>query len=215
MDDKERKLIKTLNKIGVDTRFISLYENVIYVNNLKFSRFSRKKEEDFHQTYPDIKVIRSKLFQKICIKVSRTIKNQIKPRDIIYIKEDDTNRSHLLNIVLEPYRRKYGITLTKNVDEADKTASTKCMNDFAHDYIKLMINSNKITNDFKEDVIYPLLHVDDVWINDWIETTTLDTKKYENKKSIENEIIDFLDTKIPNVCESLIQSVNYLDKVEE
>ena len=130
MDDKERMLIKTLNKLGVDTRYVSLYEEGIYVNNLKFSRFSRKKENEFHQSYPDIQVIRSKLFQKICVKVSRTVKNQIMPRDILYIEDDGSVESVLLKVVLEPYKRKYGIRLTDNIDDANKRVSALCINDF-------------------------------------------------------------------------------------
>jgi hypothetical protein len=80
MNDEEKMIIKSLNKIGVDTRFISLYDNKIFINNLKFSKFSRKKEEKFIKEYPSIEIIRSKLFQKICIKVSRTVKHNIKPK---------------------------------------------------------------------------------------------------------------------------------------
>jgi hypothetical protein len=69
MNSEEKTIIKSLNKLGVDTRFISLYNNDIYVNNLKFSKFSRKKEDDFRKQYPNMEVVRSKLFQKICIKV--------------------------------------------------------------------------------------------------------------------------------------------------
>lgn len=212
MDDKERILIKTLNKLGVDTRYISLYEDKIYVNNLKFSRFSRKKEDEFHQSHPDIEVIRSKLFQKICIKVSRTVKNQIKPRDTLYIADDDSVESVLLKVVLEPYKRKYGIILTDNIDDANKQASPMCINDFTSNYVNQMIKGDKITNSFEEDVVYPLLHIDKSWITDWIKTTTINYSiddKTEN--NIADEIIEFLDTKIPNVSESIIQSVDFLD----
>ncbi|WP_162685789.1 hypothetical protein [Methanosphaera sp. BMS] len=215
MDDKERMLIKTLNKLGVDTRYVSLYEEEIYVNNLKFSRFSRKKEDEFHQSYPDIQVIRSKLFQKICVKVSRTVKNQIMPRDILYIEDDGSVESVLLKVVLEPYKRKYGIRLTDNIDEANKLVSTLCINDFVSDYISLMITGNKITNSLENDVVYPLMHIDKSWINDWICSTALDYSFCdESENKTEDEIIEFLDTKIPNVCESIIQSVDYLDAVD-
>ncbi len=215
MDDKERMLIKTLNKLGVDTRYVSLYEEGIYVNNLKFSRFSRKKEDEFHQSYPDIRVIRSKLFQKICVKVSRTVKNQIMPRDILYIEDDGSVESVLLKVVLEPYKRKYGIRLTDNIDEATKRVSALCINDFVSDYIGLMITGNKITNSLENDVVYPLMHIDKSWINDWICSTTIDYSFCdESENKTEDEIIEFLDTKIPNVCESIIQSVDYLDAVD-
>jgi len=213
MNENERKIIKTLNKIGVDTRYISLYGNSIYINNLKFSKFSRKKEEDFGKLYPNISVVRSKLFQKICVKVSRTIKNQIKPRDVIYIEDEITPDAILLNVVLEPYRRKYGITLTTDRTQANKIASTKCINDFASDYINLMISGDKITSYFNENTIYPLLHIDYAWILDWIDSTSINYKiKEKTQNDVSDEIIAFLETKIPNVSESIIQSVTYLDE---
>ena len=212
MDDKERMMIKTLNKMGVDTRYVSLHADRIYVNNLKYSKFSRKKEDEFHQSYPDIGVVRSKLFQKICVKVSRTVKNQIKPRDILYMDDDGSAESILLRVVLEPYKRKYGIRFADNIDDANKRVSAMCINDFASDYIALMISGSKITNSFEEDVVYPLLHIDKSWINDWIKTTGIDYSMDTNAENkTEDEIIEFLDTKIPNVCESIIQSVDYLD----
>lgn len=213
MDEDKRKIIKTLNKLGVDTRFISLYEGDIYINNLKFSRFSRKKEEEFHQLYPEMNVIRSKLFQKMCIKVSRTIKNQIRPRDTLYIRDDKTAKGILLMLLLEPYTRKYGITITtKDLPDA-LTVSDKSMNDFADEYINQMITGDRITNNFEEDMVYPLIHIDNDWISDWINTTNLEYEINDEKENqVEREIIEFLDTKIPNVRESIIQSVDYLDK---
>ncbi|MDO5825434.1 MAG: hypothetical protein Q4Q22_03560 [Methanosphaera sp.] len=215
MNDDERNIIKTLNKLGVDTRYISLYENKIYINNIKFSRFSRKKEDDFHQTYPDIMVIRSKLFQKICVKVSRTVKSQIKPRDVLYISDDSTPKSLLLNVVMEPYKRKYGITVTDDFAKANKSVSSMCINDFVNEYVRLMINANRITGCLEENVVYPLIHIDNEWINDWIKTTDLcyDLED-EFDDEVEDEIIEFLDTKIPNVRESIMQSVDYLDAID-
>ena len=194
MNTEERKIIKTLNKIGVDTRFISLYENTIYINNLKFSKFSRKKEEEFHEKYPQIRVIRSKLFQKICIKVSRTVKNQIKPRQTLYIKNDGTLENLLLNIVLEPYKRKYGIKITHKQEE----------------------NAKQITDKKDNNQIYPLAHVSHHWITDWAKTNQIQyiqSKKYE--ETVSTEIINFLEKHIPNVQESIKQSVNYLDEYNQ
>lgn len=213
MNPEEKNIIKQLNKIGVDTRYISLYDKSIYINNLKFSKFSRNKQEEFNALYPDINVVRSKLFQKICIKVSRTIKNQIRPRDVIYIKYDNTAENILLYILLEAYRRKYGVELISTKTSDCKIASSKCINDFTQDYLDLMINGERIENDFEDGVIYPLLHIDKGWINEWIDSTTI---KYTHKNMENNqtskEIQDFLNTKIPNVNESIIKSVEYIDE---
>jgi len=153
------------------------------------------------------------LLQKICIKVSRTIKNQIKPRDTIYIEDDRTPENILLYILLEAYRRKYGITIIRTKTTDTKTASTKCINDFATEYIDLMTTASKIHNDFDEDMIYPLMHIDYQWIKEWIDSTSIDyIEKRTKQKQTSHQIIEFLETKIPNVQESIIKSVEYLDE---
>lgn len=213
MNEKERIIIKSLNKLGVDTRYVSLYEDDVYINNLKFSKFSRKKEEQFNQLYPNSRVIRSKLFQKISIKVSRTIKNQIKPKEIIYIEDDNTPESILLFVLMDAYKRKYGITIANNEEDASKLLSTKCINDFAEEYVDLMIAGNKISNHLDENTIYPLLHIDYQWIIDWIDSTSINhIQKNKKEKTMAQDIIEFLNTKIPNVQESMTQSVKYLDE---
>lgn len=216
MNPKEKTIIKTLNKQGVDTRFISLYDDTIYINNLKFSKFSRKKEEEFNKEFPEIKIIRSKLFQKICIKVSRTVKNQIKPRQRLYIENDESLENILSYIVLEPYRRKYGIKITKEYDENTIKVSNKCLDDFTINYINLMTNAEQITDKAEKNTIYPLTHVPHQWITDWATTNRISykkSKKYE--KTITTDIINFLEKHIPNVKESIKQSVNYLDENNE
>ncbi|WP_455644727.1 ATPase [Methanosphaera sp.] len=213
MNNEERRIIKSLNKLGVDTRYISLYQNTIYINNLKFSKFSRKREEEFHEEYPEIEVIRLKLFQKICIKVSRTIKNQIHPRDEIYISNDSTPENILLHILLEPYQRKYGITLTDNYSHGKIIANPKFLDEFASEYINLMISGRKITDSYEENTIYPLMHVHYEWINDWINSTKLEytQSNYKTDEKVQG-ILNFLEKHIPNVNESIKQSVTYLDK---
>lgn len=213
MNAEEKNIIKTLNKIGVDTRFISLYKNGIYINNLKFSKFSRKKEDDFRKEYPQIEVIRSKLFQKICIKVSRTVKNQIKPQVKLYIENNNSLENILLYLVLEPYKRKYGVKILETKTEDTLNVSNYCQDDFCLNYLNSMTEGRKITNNLEENTIYPLKHVKHQWICDWVESTNI---KYSSRKEMNEdnnkEILNFLEKHIPNVQESIIQSVNYLEK---
>lgn len=213
MNAQEKAIVKTLNKVGVDTRFVSLYKNGIYINNLKFSKFSRKKEEKFRQEYPEIEVHRSKLFQKICIKVSRTIKDQIKPQSKLFIANDNSLENILLYILMEPYKRKYGIKIVENHVEDAINVSDDCMDDFCLEYINLMKNGKKIENNEKTDTIYPLKHVNYRCIREWIESTNITyTSNKEYEDDTKKEIINFLEKHIPNVQESIIQSVNYLEQ---
>jgi len=57
------EVVRFLSDIGVDTRFVSVMKDAVLINNLRFSRFSRRREELFKKHYPNIKVVRSKIFQ--------------------------------------------------------------------------------------------------------------------------------------------------------
>ena len=67
----KKDVLKFLKIIGVDTRFISYTSDKIYINNLRFSKFSKKRQHTFNKQYPNIEVVRNSLFQKICSKASR------------------------------------------------------------------------------------------------------------------------------------------------
>ena len=87
--DSKKDVLKFLKIIGVDTRFISYTPQKIYINNLRFSKFSRAREATFNKQYPKIKVVRSSLFQKICSKSSKHLSSKIKPNSRILMPEDN------------------------------------------------------------------------------------------------------------------------------
>ena len=74
LSDSKKDILKFLKQIGVDTRFVSYFDDKdvikLYIENLRFSKFSRKRTETFNKQYPDIEVIRSSLFQKISARAS-------------------------------------------------------------------------------------------------------------------------------------------------
>lgn len=112
MDEDEfttskKDVLKFLKIIGVDTRFVSYTAEKIYINNLRFSKFSRKRQFTFNKEYPGIEVVRNSLFQKICSKSSKVLADEIKPNSTILIPENND----LIEIILEPYTRKYGVKL--------------------------------------------------------------------------------------------------------
>ena len=214
MNSRDKKIIKSLNKLKVDTRFVSLYDNCIYINNLKFSKFSRQKEEYFHEEYPEIRVIRSKIFQKICTKVSRTVKTQIKPKMTLCILDNGILENVLLYILLEPYKRKYGVKIIAQQTSDSMLVNPTCLDDFVSQYINLMLEGCKITEELNENEIYPLKHVSSQLIFDWAENNNIKYEKtYYKKDERTEEIIEFLEKHIPNVQESINQSVNYLDSI--
>lgn len=126
--NSKKDILKLLDILGVDTRFLSYFnENLaiignstnrnnsnnikLYINNLRFSKFSKRRIATFNKYFPDVEVIRSTLFQKICNRASKTLANYLNPKDTILLPKNDSCINKLLNIVLEPYSRKYGINI--------------------------------------------------------------------------------------------------------
>lgn len=218
-----RELVKFLQKIGVDTRFVSIMEDKVYINNLKFSRFSRKKEELFKKSFPEVDVIRSKIFQKICMRASRNLAHCIRPKEKIFLIKDDDSISSALYVILEPYQRKYGIELIfgKSTDEArnlniDSIALPTTLDDEAQNILQSMLDGEKIEllslneNYNGNKLIYPLINVPKSWIYSWTQNK-LDNELNQNYKSSEDLLI-FLESLVPDVRENLLKSALFTSK---
>lgn len=114
-------ILKFLTKLGVDTRFVSYYSKMIFMNNIRFSKFSKKKQETFKKHFPEIAIIKSTIFQKICSKASKIFAEKLSPKDNVLLLNSKDNLDNLLKIVIEPYSRKYGINiLNSNFDSLNE-----------------------------------------------------------------------------------------------
>ena len=212
-----RELVKFLQKIGVDTRFVSIIEDKVYINNLKFSRFSRKREELFKKSFPEVDVIRSKIFQKICMRASRNLAHCIHPKEKIFLIKDDDPRNFALYVILEPYQRKYGIELIfgRSMDEAenldiDSISLPITLDDEAQNILQLMLDGEKIellsSNESYNDkkLIYPLINVPKSWIYSWVQNTA--SSDLNQNYEFSEELLIFLESLVPDVRENLLKS---------
>ncbi|MDO5852220.1 MAG: ATPase [Methanobacteriaceae archaeon] len=206
-------ILKQLNIQSVDTRYVSIYKDTLHINNYKFAKFTKKKQEKFNQKYPEIKIIQSKIFQKICNKTSKNLKTQIKPRDIIYVNKDNRPENIALQIILEPYQRKYGIKITDNINEKTKIANSQTLDQTTHTYIEQMLNGEKIQDIQEKNTIYPLKNIPIQWVMEWLMKTSIcyQEDKYL-KNDLEDSLISFLEIHVPNVKENILRSVEYLEK---
>lgn len=218
-----RELVKFLQTIGVDTRFVSIIEDKVYINNLKFSRFSRKKEELFKKSFPEVDVIRSKIFQKICMRASRNLAHCIHPKEKIFLTKDDDPRSFALYVILEPYQRKYGIEIIfgNSIDETenlsiDSIALPITLDDEAQNILQLMLDGEKIgllsskENYNDKKLIYPLINVPKSWIYSWTQNK-LDHNPNQNYEFSE-DLLKFLESLVPDVRENLLKSAVFISK---
>jgi tRNA(Ile)-lysidine synthase TilS/MesJ len=105
-------IIRALRDLGVDSRFVTIREDAVLINNAGLARFSAKWQRSFEEE-TGLRVARSRTFMAICQKVSRTISRHrmLKPRDTVLVALSGGKDSLILLNALEPYRRKYGIEL--------------------------------------------------------------------------------------------------------
>jgi hypothetical protein len=195
-------------------------EDKVYINNLKFSRFSRKKEELFKKSFPEVDVIRSKIFQKICMRASRNLAHCIHPKEKIFLVESDDLRNFAIHTILEPYQRKYGIELIfgKNMDETenldvDSITLPITLDDEAQNILQLMLDGEKIellsSNESYNDIklIYPLINVPKSWIYSWTQNTS---DNELNQDEYAKDLLKFLESLVPGVRENLLKSALFI-----
>lgn len=239
--ETKKDLLKFLKKIGVDTRFVSFYhknsldENSpiddavkLYIENLRFSKFSKTRTVLFNKYYPDIEVVRSSLFQKICIKSSKTLANALNPKDTVIIPPIDNAYNELLYIVLEPYSRKYGLTFIEydeNMDivDFDSVISPLNLNQEVNHILNDIFEGKGIEWDRKydlsnvydlklenKDIIFPFLNVPQEWINDFLGIEKEYMIDYENE-DIGESFMGFLSEINPQFKENVLAASSFLE----
>lgn len=217
----KQEILSFLKMIGVNIQFVSLYDGAIFINNLKFSRFSKKREEMFQDKFPQWKVVRSKVFQKMCVRASRILSKALRPKDKIFVEKNSKCSNLALYLILEPYTRKYGVEIVYSGDlskqaEVDLVASALTLDREVGNIIHQMLEGERmepITTRDPDEVktIYPLLTIPDSWIESWTNeygftctTTPVDP--------VSGDLLEFLEEFIPDVRENMLKSALYLAK---
>nr|WP_319374470.1 ATPase [uncultured Methanobacterium sp.] len=216
-----------LQKNGVETRFVSIVDKKVYINNLKLSRFSRKKEELFLDNFPTFEVKRSKVFQRICTRASRVLKNALSPRDKVLLPNLGNCVNLTLYAVLESYTRKYGVELVIS-DEVDEwggldnpekqgiaMALPLTLDGEVEHILENMLNGENLDilsaqskkNGIK--MIYPLSTVPSSWIESWVDIEGLNCDFVHNA-GLPRDMLEFLEGFIPDVREKMMSSAFYL-----
>ncbi len=208
--DSKKDVLKYLKIIGVDTRFISYTKENIYINNLRFSKFSRKREKTFNSQYPSIKIVRSSLFQKICSKSSKVLSN-LEPKDKILVPDTDEPLNKLMYIILEPYTRKYGIELVFNGNH-DLTADSLILDKQVNNIFSDIFKGEGINFSRKnEKTIYPLINVSKDWINSFFENMGWE-KLDDDSKNLASEFMNFLEDVAPQYKDNVLKASSFIEE---
>ena len=235
LSDSKGDVLKYLKRIGVDTRFVSYFdddgETKLYIENLRFSRFSRKRTETFNKQYPNIEVIRSSLFQKISTRASKTLAESLNPKENILIPKIDNDYTKFLYIVIEPYSRKYGVTFIEydenvDLDEIDSIISPLNLNQEVNHILNDIfdgkgIDWNKkivdvydqygIDADFNDKkIVFPFINVPQEWINDFLGIDTDYAVDYDNE-DIGESFMGFLTEVNPQFKENVLAASSFLE----
>ena len=203
----KKDVLKFLKIIGVDTRFISYTPQKIYINNLRFSKFSRTREATFNKQYPEIEVVRNKLFQKICSKSSKVLSLEIKPNSRILMPEDN----FIIELIMEPYTRKYGVNLVYDGDY-DYKVNPLILDDEVNNIFEGIFKGEGLNFTRHDDEIYPLINVSLDWINSFLEMDGQDILVNENKDELANSFSEFLEDVAPQYRENVVKAAEYIEK---
>ena len=234
LSDSKKDILKFLKQIGVDTRFVSYFDDKdvikLYIENLRFSKFSRKRTETFNKQYPDIEVIRSSLFQKISARASKTLAESLNPKENILIPKIDNDYNKFLYIVLEPYSRKYGINFVEfdeniDFDEIDSIVSPLNLNQEVNHILNDIfegkgIDWNKKMNDTYNrynlsqendiKIVFPFINVPQEWINDFLGIENEYKIDYDND-DIGESFMGFLGEINPQFKENVLAASSFLE----
>ena len=203
----KKDVLKFLKIIGVDSRFISYTPQKIYINNLRFSKFSRKREATFNKQYPEIEVVRNKLFQKICSKSSRHLALEIEPNSRILVPEDN----FMIELLLEPYTRKYGVKLVHD-GEYDLKVNPIILDDEVNGIFEGIFNGEGLNFNHRDDDIYPLANVSLEWINSFLEMDGHELVENKNKNELATSFSEFLDDVAPQYKENVVKASEFIEK---
>ena len=201
----KKDVLKYLKIIGVDTRFISYTPDRIYINNLRFSKFSRKREETFKKQYPEIEVIRNKLFQKICAKSSKHLALEAKPNSKILMPKDN----YIIELLMEPYTRKYGVKLVYE-GEYDLKVNPIILDDEVNNIFEGIFKGEGLNFTKSDDEIYPLVNVSLEWINSFLEMDNQELLESKNKNELALSFSEFLEDVAPQYKENVLNAAEYV-----
>lgn len=212
-DEKEefskskKDVLKFLKIIGVDSRFISYTSDKIYINNLRFSKFSRKRQSTFNKHFPEIDIVRSSLFQKICSKSSKHLALEIKPNSTVLMPKNN----FIIELIMEPYTRKYGAKLVYEGDY-DLMVNPLILDDQVNDIFEGIFKGEGLNFNSNSNEIYPLINVPIEWINSFLEMDGQKLIENKNKNDLAVSFSEFLEDVAPQYRENVVKAAEFIEK---
>ena len=133
--------------------------------------------------------------------------DEIKPNSTILIPENND----LIEIILEPYTRKYGVKLVYG-GSYDLIVNPIILDSKVNSIFSDIFEGNGLTFSNKTNEIYPLINVPLNWINSFLEMDgkkIIETKDYDD---LSTSFMEFLEDVAPQYRENVLKAYEYIEK---
>ena len=122
--------------------------------------------------------------------------------------------NYIVELLLEPYTRKYGVKLVYG-GEYDLKVNPVILDDQVNDIFEGIFNGDGLNYNLDENEIYPLINVSLDWINSFLEMDGHDLIECENKSELSNSFSRFLEEVAPQYRENVLSAADFILKMQD
>lgn len=122
--------------------------------------------------------------------------------------------NYLIELLLEPYTRKYGVELIYS-GEHDLAVNPVILDDAVKNIFEGIFNGEGLNYNLDENEIYPLINVSLDWINSFLEMDGQKLIESENKIEIANSFSEFLDGVAPQFRENVLSAAAFIKEKQK
>ena len=117
----------------------------------------------------------------------------------------------MVDVILEPYTRKYGVKLVHDGDY-DLIVNPVILDDKVNQIFSTIFAGVGIDFNKKDNEIYPLINVPLNWINSFLEMDGKSKIKNVNNDEIASSFMEFLEDVAPQYRENVLKASDYIEK---
>ena len=117
----------------------------------------------------------------------------------------------MIELIMEPYTRKYGVNLVYDGDY-DYKINPLILDDEVNNIFEGIFKGEGLNFSRRDDEIYPLINVSLDWINSFLEMDGQDILVNENKDELANSFSEFLEDVAPQYRENVVKAAEYIEK---
>jgi hypothetical protein len=119
--------------------------------------------------------------------------------------------NYIVELLLEPYTRKYGVELVGDGDY-DYAVNPLILDDEVNNIFEGIFKGEGLNLVKNENEIYPLANVSLDWINSFLEMDGQELIESENKDELANSFSEFLDDVAPQYKDNVVSAANFINK---